>query len=228
MTLVLALACAPDLSKDRPMAEVQPAAPAAEAPAAQPNAAQPNAAQPSAPQSDELVVPKLSSATILQVDKAQSKVGALGAKITATHPVDFHEFAGNVGMDGDKVTGVAFAAKIASLESDHPKLTEHLKGEDFLWAERFPLATFASTAITPGGEGGHTHTITGDLSIRGKTVAVKFPATIEVAPNQVSAKTEFVINRKDFDVVYPGKPDDLVQDNVVMKINLVAARANQG
>jgi polyisoprenoid-binding protein YceI len=222
MTLLLALACAPDLSKDRPVAEVQPAAPAAEAPVTPP------AAQPNAPQSDELVVPKLNAATLLQVDKSQSKIGALGAKITATHPVDFHEFAGTVGMDGDQVTGVAFAAKIASLESDHPKLTEHLKKEDFLWAERYPLATFVSTAITPGGEGGHTHTVTGDLSIRGKTVAVKFPATIEVGAKDVNARTEFVINRKDFDVVYPGKPDDLVQDNVVMKINLTATRPNQG
>ena len=49
-------------------------------------------------------------------------------------------------------------------------------------------------------------------------------AKIEVAADKVSANTEFVINRQDFGVVYPGKADDLVQDNVALKISFVAPR----
>lgn len=172
-----------------------------------------------------LPVPTLSGAKVLEVSVPASSLGALGAKVTATHPITFHKFAGAVGTDGDQVSGVAFAADIASLESDAPKLTAHLKNEDFLWADRFPHATFISTAIEPGAQDGHTHTVTGNLTIRGKTVQVKFPATLTVAPSEVTAKTEFVINRKDFDVVYPGRQDDLVQDNVVLQISFVAPRA---
>ena len=29
---------------------------------------------------------------------------------------------------------------------------------------------------------------------------------------------EFAINRKDFNIVYPGKPDDLIKDDVVIKL----------
>ena len=46
-----------------------------------------------------------------------------------------------------------------------------------------------------------------------------------MTPTEVTAKTEFVVNRQDFEVTYPGKPDDLVQDNVVLQVAFVAARA---
>ena len=211
------LACAPDLSEGRPVAEVKevpPAAPVeAPAPAAAPVAA------------GELPVPALTAPTVLKVDPAKSSLGALGAKITATHPIDFKNFAGNVGVDGEKVTGISFATDIATLQSDNEKLTEHLKGEDFLWAEKFPHATFVSTEVKEGGSDGFSHTVSGDLTIRGKTLRVTFPANIKVNPTDVTADTEFVVDRKNFDVVYPGKADDLVQDNVVLKIKFVAPKA---
>jgi len=53
---------------------------------------------------------------------------------------------------------------------------------------------------------------------------VSFPATVTVAADSVTAQTEFVVNRKDFGIVYPGMPDDLIQDNVLMKISFVAKR----
>ena len=71
---------------------------------------------------------------------------------------------------------------------------------------------------------GSTHSVTGNLTIRGKTKAVTFPAKIKVDAKGVEANAEFVINRKDFDVAYPGKPDDLIQDNVVLTIHAVAPR----
>lgn len=162
--------------------------------------------------------------TRLAVDVKQSKVSALGAKITATHPIDFHEWSGAVSLDGDKLTGVEFEVSVASLESDHPRLTDHLKAEDFLHVEKFPKATFKSSAITAASGEGATHSVTGDLTIRGKTKRLTFPATIEIGEDAVRARTEFTINRQDFEVRYPGKPDDLVQDNVVLTINLVAPR----
>jgi hypothetical protein len=34
-----------------------------------------------------------------------------------------------------------------------------------------------------------------------------------------------VINRKDFGIVYPGKPDDLIRDEVVLELAVKAPRA---
>lgn len=170
-------------------------------------------------------VASTAEATTLAVDRAQSKIEALGAKITAKHPIVFHEWTGQVAMTGEQLTGVEFEVQMASLESDDERLTGHLKSEDFFHVDEFPTATFKSASIeAKAGEGGTTHVVSGDLTIRGNTKRVSFPAKIEVAADKVSASTEFTIDRKDFGVVYPGRPDDLVQDNVVLTIGLVAPR----
>lgn len=204
--LATLVACAEDVGKDKAAATVQevPAAPAEAAPAA----------------------PASATLKELTVDVTKSSVDALGAKITAQHPIKFPEFSGKVGIDGDAVKSVSFEVKIASLVADAEKLTEHLKKPDFLDAEKFPTATFTSTELKAGSDqAGATHTVTGDFTIHGVTKRISFPATVTVTPTEVSANSEFVINRQDFGVTYPGKPDDLVQDNVRLTIKFVAPRA---
>ncbi|TVQ91681.1 MAG: YceI family protein [Deltaproteobacteria bacterium] len=201
--LLLSLAaCVEDVGKGRVAADVQEVTEDAEAEAATPS----------------------ESAKTLKVDKKGSTIQALGAKITATHPVDFKDFEGEVTLDGDEVTAASFTVTMETLESDHPKLTEHLKNEDFFDVPNHPTSVFKSTEIKKGSnaEGDWTHTVTGNFTIRGNTKRVSFPARIKVEGDKVSADTEFVINRKDFGVVYPGRPDDLVQDNVRMTIKLKA------
>ncbi len=40
----------------------------------------------------------------------------------------------------------------------------------------------------------------------------------------LSAKAEFDLNRKDFGVLYPGKPDNLIRDEVVIKFDVKTAK----
>jgi len=160
------------------------------------------------------------------VDLSASKVQALGAKVTKAFPLIFHEFGGEVTVDDGVVSAVSFVIEVDSLTSPHDRLTSHLKDEDFLWAEKHPQATFQSTSIASGSDvEGRTHTVTGNIEIRGKTKQITFPATLAVADGKVSADTEFSIDRKDFEVMYKGKADDLVQDKVVLTISLVAPRS---
>lgn len=165
-------------------------------------------------------------ATTHAVDVSQSSIKALGAKITATHPIVFHTFEGSVKVAGDKLVGVSFSTDMATLEADHPKLTAHLKDKDFLDVATYPKATFESVAVEEGSKeaGEWTHTVSGDMTIHGQTKRITFPAKVAVGADKVSASTEFVLDRKDFGVTYPGKPDDLVQDNVRMNIDFVAPR----
>jgi len=53
------------------------------------------------------------------------------------------------------------------------------------------------------------------------------PAAIAVNDEAASLDSEFAINRKDFSILYPGKPDDLIRDEVVIKLSIKAAR-NRG
>ena len=36
------------------------------------------------------------------------------------------------------------------------------------------------------------------------------------------ANIEFSLNRKEFDIMYPGKPDDLIRDDVVLKLTFAS------
>lgn len=163
-------------------------------------------------------------AEVYKVDTSVSTIKALGAKVTATHPIDFKTFEGSVNVSGDQVIGVSFTVQMDSLVSDDERLTGHLKNEDFFDVAKFPTATFESTEIVAGGADGATHTVTGNLTIHGMTKGVTFPATLALADGTATAKTEFALDRKDFGVVYAGKADDLIQDKVVLTVDFTAKK----
>jgi hypothetical protein len=58
------------------------------------------------------------------------------------------------------------------------------------------------------------------------TRAITFPARVSVGPRAVSTTAEFSINRREFGIVYPGMPDDLIQDAVTIRLNLTAPRGS--
>lgn len=163
------------------------------------------------------------------VDMAASSIGFIGAKVTDQHVGEFKDFNGKVSLLAGKIDGgqVEFEVKPESVVVDGglPKLEGHLKSADFFDVETHPTARFVSTEIKSGSDvEGMTHTVTGNLVMRGTTKSVTFPASIVVAADAVKAKTEFGINRKDFGIQYPGMPDDLIKDNVLLKIDLTAPR----
>lgn len=156
----------------------------------------------------------------------QSKIEFTGSKVSGKHDGSFQQFDGWIALADEKpeTAKIAVAIDMTSVKSDDEKLTGHLKSPDFFDVEKNPKATFVSTEIKPGGEKGATHTITGNLNLRGVEKSVTFPATIKVAADKVTAKSEFSINRKDWNIVYAGKADDLIRDGVVIKLDLSADR----
>jgi len=61
---------------------------------------------------------------------------------------------------------------------------------------------------------------------KGITKTVTFPATISLACDTANVDAEFAINRRDFSLNYPGKPNDLIRDDVVIKLTIRAKRAS--
>lgn len=168
----------------------------------------------------------------LTVDKSRSKIGFVGAKVTAQHVGVFEDFGGTIALADGKLEGgsVEFEVKTASVVADggNERLENHLRSPDFFEVEAHPTAKFVSTQITAGSEAeGMTHTVTGNLTIRGVTKSVTFPAKVAVTAGEVRASTEFGIDRKDFGIVYPGKADDLIKDNVLLQVDFVAPRASK-
>ena len=153
----------------------------------------------------------------LKVDAAASSIGWEANKVTLKHTGNFGVLTGEVWLDGDAPKGIEFTVQTASVTADNVKLQGHLKTADFLDVAKFPTSTFKSKSIAAGPAG---HTITGDLTLHGMTKELSFPATITVSSKGVTGKADLTFNRKDFGLVYPGMADDLIADNVTLKINL--------
>lgn len=153
-----------------------------------------------------------------------SELNFVGAKVTGKHNGAFKQFAGTIDLvDGDPTkSSVKVDIEMASVEADAAKLTAHLKSPDFFQAEAHPKATFHSTTIAKHDDAYH---VTGNLTLRGTTKSITFPASIEVHEGAVDVKADFAINRKDFGIVYPGMPDDLIKDNVALTLNIHAVPA---
>jgi len=150
-----------------------------------------------------------------------STVRWVGSKVTGSHEGGFRIFEGEIVLvDRDPAASrVDVLIDTTSIWSDTEKLTEHLKSADFFDVATYPTATFTSTSIVPG-EG--SYTVTGNLEMHGVSKSVTFPATILVEQERIVVLAEFFIKRYDWGIVYPGKPDDLIRDEVVIRLDLTA------
>jgi polyisoprenoid-binding protein YceI len=172
------------------------------------------------------------TAEVIHVTPDPSTIGFVGAKVTRQHHGWFHDFAGTISLvDGkpEKST-VQFDVKTASftLDDGPDDLVNHLKSKDFLDVANFPSATFTSTEIKAGSDtAGMNYTITGNLELRGTKQSITFPANITLADDQITVQTEFGINRKQWGIVYPGMADDLIKDNVLIRVALHAPRVKK-
>jgi polyisoprenoid-binding protein YceI len=164
---------------------------------------------------------------LLAISNENSKVSFVGSKVTGKHDGGFNKFTGNINLVNGKAeeSSVTVDIDVASVYTDAEGLTKHLQTGDFFDVANHPKATFASTRIVPDADGGAgKYTVTGDLTLRGVKKAVTFPATITINDNEVGVNSEFSINRKDFNILYAGKADDLIRDDVVLKLDLKAPR----
>lgn len=157
----------------------------------------------------------------IAVDTSTSKLEWLGAKVTGDHKGGFKDWTGKAVVDANNaLKSLSFDVDVASLHSDSERLEGHLRSEDFFHVEEHPKATFASTTIAEGGEGDATHTVTGNLMLRGVTKQISFPATVKADEGKVVAMSEFKINRMDFGIAYKGMADDLIREEVLLTIHL--------
>lgn len=166
------------------------------------------------------------SGTELTFGPETSKIEFTGSKVTGKHDGGFKVFKGAVDLVGDKpeTSKVVFEVDMTSVFTDAEGLTKHLQESDFFEVVKFPKASFASTKIAPEAGKTDSFTITGDLEMRGVKRSISFPATIKIADGTTDVKSEFAINRKDFGIVYAGKADDLIRDDVVLRLDIKAAK----
>jgi len=152
----------------------------------------------------------------------ESQVNFIGSKITGSHHGGFKAFTGYFTIKDGAPVGNDHKVVIdmKSTFADDEKLTGHLKSPDFFDVEKFQQSTFDVTEITKTSD--TAYTVSGNFTLHGKTKNISFPATVSQNGNSVKIDSKFNINRKDFDIVYAGKADDLIRDEVVIELKLEA------
>jgi polyisoprenoid-binding protein YceI len=156
----------------------------------------------------------------LQLDPAQSKFEFVGAKVTGDHRGTFGEYKGALQLDpAGNPAKLDIEVATASLKVEPEKLQGHLQSEDFLDVAKYPTAKFTMEGFQAIDTEG-MHQIKGLLDLHGVQKQIEFPAKLEFSDAGVEASAQFTINRKDFGIVYPGKPDDLIKDDVLLDLAL--------
>ncbi|HYH08875.1 MAG TPA: YceI family protein [Thermoanaerobaculia bacterium] len=161
--------------------------------------------------------------TRVNVIKEKSSINFVGAKVTRDHTGQFKTFDGSIEYVDAQPSKISFDIDLNSIETDTAQLTEHLKSPDFFDVAKYPKATFTSTSLTAapaGSPAGTTHLLRGTLDLHGVQKEVSIPVKTEQTADGVRATSEFTINRHDWGISYKGMADDLIKDNVLIRLDL--------
>ncbi|MFY0255947.1 YceI family protein [Chitinophaga sp. 30R24] len=173
------------------------------------------------------------SATVFQVNSKESILNWTGKKVTGQHQGTINIADGKLDVENNVWKSGSFSLDTRSIavtdikDSDsNAKLLGHLKGEDFFSVEKFPAATFVTTKITAKGNGNYE--VTGNLTIKGITNPITFPATVSVANNKLTAKAAIKVDRTKYNIKYGSKNffegigDKAIYDDFDLDVVLVA------
>ena len=111
---------------------------------------------------------------------------------------------GNAGITGKvKIDMNAMVITDISDAGTNANFLNHLKAEDFFNTLVFPDAMFEVTSVQVAkGNNGTTHNVNGNMTIKGITKALSFPAKITGGGNQVFVEGIVGVDRSQFDVRY--------------------------
>lgn len=157
-----------------------------------------------------------------------STITFVGSKVTGSHEGGFKEFSGHFFVDGESLapSGHEVIIDMNSTWSDAEKLTAHLKAPDLFDVEKYPESKFVVTGLEEkAGSKGETHLLTGNFTFHGVTKSIDIPVSVNKSDKTINVQADFFINRFDFDVKYPGKTDDLIREEVVIRFDLRAKPA---
>lgn len=183
------------------------------------------------------------TAATYTVDTQNSLVTWTGSKITgSSHTGTLKLSEGTLKVENGQLVGGNFTVDMNSLDNTdlkgtdgYEKLLGHLKSDDFFSVAAHPTATFEITGVTAkAGENGATHEVSGNMTIRGITKNLTFPATVTVDAATASATAEFFFDRTLYDVKFNSSSffenlgDNAIKNDVSLKVDLKANAATAG
>ena len=161
------------------------------------------------------------------VDNSASSVRWEGAKLTETvHTGGVNLTEGSLSVKDGKLEAGSFTIDMNSITCTDltdtayaNKLVGHLKSADFFQTDSFPTAKFEITGVAASASPDSAN-VTGNLTLKGTSKSVTFPAKVAVTDSTVDASARITINRNDWGIVWGGsKTEQSVKD--YLKNNLI-------
>lgn len=164
------------------------------------------------------------------VDKKESVVAWEGSNTFGSHAGYVYISKGELMIEAGQLVGGAVEIDMNTIEDkDHRNesgLIKHLKDPDFFDVKNFPFSTFTITRVASINV--EDKEITGNLTIKGITQPVTFPAKMEVKDGIVKADGKLVIDRTNWNIRYKsGKffdnlADETISDSIEFNMTIVA------
>lgn len=157
-----------------------------------------------------------------------------GSKPGGQHHGTIQVVKGSAKTDGDQIIGGTFELDMSTIRNEdvdndgmRERLLNHLRSEDFFYVEKYPTSTFKIASVEQMKDEPSMHMVTGDLTIRGNTRQVSFPAEISMDEKLIHARTgQIVLDRTQWDVnhqsksVFAGLKDNFINDEMIIKLDV--------
>lgn len=137
----------------------------------------------------------------------QSSISWTGKKVTGTHNGTISINDGTLILDDNKLSGGSFVIDTTSIKildiidpDTNAQFAGHLFSEDFFATESFPEATFTLTSSKYLSS--LNYLLTGNLTIKGITHPVEFPATVLITADEINASGKITIDRTKYDMKF--------------------------
>lgn len=178
-------------------------------------------------------------ATDYHIDIAQTKVEFVGTKAVGKHHGTIGIKEGKLAIEAGSIKGGDLILDLNTLKTDdqdstgNANLSAHLMSPDFFDVAKFPTATFELTAVTAGIDSSikevilkdATHTVTGNLTIKGVSKSISFPTKVMMNGAVITADANFNIDRTQWGLSYHNDKslkDKFINPIVNISLHLVA------
>ncbi|KFF01522.1 YceI family protein [Chryseobacterium luteum] len=125
---------------------------------------------------------------------------------------------GDLSIEGGQLAAGNFVIDMNSIKVDPASVTEkdkkpgdleaHLKNTDFFDTAKNPTSDFKITSVADlkdapkDAVAGANKTVSGNLTLSGKTMNVTFPAKVDVTDSSASVQAKFTVNRADWGIKF--------------------------
>lgn len=161
---------------------------------------------------------------------ASEHIGTIGVQSGTFAMAGDQLVGGTVTMDMNSITDVDIED-----EGKRGDLEGHLKSDAFFYVDSFPTAVFEIVEVREEATDATPYVVVGNLTIRGITNSIEFPANVFVEEGSVRLEAPaFSIDRTKWNVKYHDSDDatiaetlkeDLIDHSIELTINVVATNA---